>query len=247
MYAENPLRGFLPSTGRTRALHPRHLAPWRPSCGWTPGSTRAARGLHVLRSDDRQAGHSRGDTRDRLRSAGCATRSTAYYIRGVDTQHRASCPRWSATQGSLTGALTTELHRRGVPGRLRGRRCPARRIRRGVRGRRHAAVQQALSGARQQPSPVRCRATCRTVLRRLWVVVIDGDDGPSVRGAPAGPDGRARTSSSMASDLRWCAATGGSASPCSDGSASVDGEPKCFQTRASGGHGLPALIHDGGV
>ena len=70
VYAEDPYRGFLPSTGRLVRYRPsarearRHRRPRRRR------RRRGRRGLDVLRSDDRQAGHLGADPRGGDRRAG---------------------------------------------------------------------------------------------------------------------------------------------------------------------------------
>ena len=134
VYAEDPYRNFLPSTGRLTRYRP-------PAERSADGVTRAQRhrrlrgrrDLDLLRSDDRQAGHPRADARAGDRRAGRRARRL---------RHRRHPPQHSVP-GGADGAsalarrqAVDRLHRRGIPRRLPPA-CAGGRARRGAgRGRR---------------------------------------------------------------------------------------------------------------
>ena len=117
IYAEDPARGFLPSTGRLVTYRPpnegvegRRHRPQR------YGRRGGRRDLDLLRSDDRQAGHSRADPRAGDRCAGDSARCLCH--RRHPPQHpvpvgadaasalaaRAGCPRASSPRNSRMGS-----------------------------------------------------------------------------------------------------------------------------------------------
>jgi hypothetical protein len=163
VYAEDPYRGFLPSTGRlVRYRAPKASpSPSGEGLGWGMSSDRRAlttsptpgpplkgrgassgrrrsrggrRGLDVLRSDDRQADHLGADPRGGDRS-GRSRRSTPFVIEGSATM---SIPlRADAASALPRGRLTTCLQRRG---KSRGFAGDARRTSRWSRTRRRSPL-----------------------------------------------------------------------------------------------------------
>ena len=75
VYAEDPTRNFLPSTGRLTTYRPPRREPSERRHGaQRHRRLRGRRDLDLVRPDDRQAGHARGHARSRDRRAGRSAR-----------------------------------------------------------------------------------------------------------------------------------------------------------------------------
>ena len=118
IYAEDPFRNFLPSTGRLTRYRPPHEGPFEDSDH--PQRHRRVRGrrdLDLLRSDDRQAGHPRADPQPGDRRHGARARRLRH--RGHPAQHPVPVGADAASALAL-GQAVHRLHRRGIQGRLQG-------------------------------------------------------------------------------------------------------------------------------
>ena len=110
VYAEDPMRNFLPSIGRLV----RYRAPAeRRACPDRYRRVRRRRDLHVLRPDDRQAGHQRDDA-ERRRSSACGTRWTSSTSAASRTIFRSWRPS-SAIRASSRGGSRPASSQRNIP------------------------------------------------------------------------------------------------------------------------------------
>ncbi len=111
VYAEDPYRGFLPSTGRLVRYQP----PREGGCSGRRRRVRGRRGVDVLRSDDRQAHHL-------WRQPGAGDRPPDRGARPLrHRRHRAQCGfplRADAASALPGGRAHHRLHRRGISGGL---------------------------------------------------------------------------------------------------------------------------------
>ena len=116
VYAEDPTRNFLPSTGRlTTYRPPEESRAQRHHGAQRHRRLRGRRDLDLVRSDDRQAGDARGDARSRDRRAG--RRARCVRDRGHPPQHPVPGGADGASALARRQALD-RLHRRGIQGRL---------------------------------------------------------------------------------------------------------------------------------
>ena len=138
IYAEDPERNFLPSTGRLVRYRP-------PKLGIERGVTTQARlrrgggrrDQRLLRSDDRQARHPCAEAVAGHRADGQRARRLRH--RRLPPQH--PVPRRADAERAMEGgAALDQVHRRGVSGRLHAAQRPRRDPRRAGRGRRQRSI-----------------------------------------------------------------------------------------------------------
>ena len=162
--AEDPFRGFLPSTGRLVKFEPPTEVPGHGARRYR--RLRRRRDLDVLRLDDRQADRARRDPRPGHRPHARRAERLRHSRRRLE--HR--LPGGADAASALpVGQLQHRLHRRGVPEGLQCRRCAARRS--GAAGLRRRRRLPRLHRPCRFRSAARCRATsarsATTVVVRL--------------------------------------------------------------------------------